>query len=269
MTDQHKFSWKRIATFGTTSALVLVTAALIPLVGIRVDAHSDRNEKAHLEHRELYELGLAPCGEMLSQASDGSMRVESNEIDIYILPSFSEAIGVRVSPTGVRRFSHHFWSFYPPPTTLYPPPLPPGEQQVSNFKNIDNPEPPRQWNFETHPEVHLHQLMGEQLFGLLQTEINVANAPWEIGADGIRYFFTDGVNCAQTWSPNPDTRASKLAELANELVSLSGGEPDQTSKVRSNIRRIIIELEYQKRMFGGPELDNIQALSPAPHDGRE
>ena len=115
----------------------------------------------------------------------------------------------------------------------------------------------------------MHPSLGEQLFGLLQTEINTANTPWEIGADGISYFFTDGVNCAGAWSPDPDTRADKFIELAYELASLSENKPDQTSKARSNIRSIIIELEYQKRMFGHPDSKNIQTLSPAPHDGRE
>ncbi len=281
MTDQHAFSWKRIALFGASSALVLITAALIPLVGIRLDAHSDRIEKVHLEHRGLYKVGLERCPQMPYFATEVNKRRNANEIDIYINPVYAISsltdygyIGVRASPTGVTRFSHDFWSFYPPPATLYPPPPPPGEQQVSDLKNTDNPEPPRQWDFETNPEVHLHPLLGEQLVGLLWTEIDIANTPMEpdgveFDAERLTYTFIAGDNCARTLLHKQNTRARKFAELADELVSLSEGETTQTSKARSNIRRIIIELEYQTRMFGSPDSKNIQPLSPAPRDGRE
>ena len=93
MTDQHKFSWKSIALFGAFGAFLLAIVVLIPLLGIRLDAHSERIEKTHSQQRELNSLGLARCKYMPRQAADESMRIKSNEIDIYILPSFSEAMG--------------------------------------------------------------------------------------------------------------------------------------------------------------------------------
>ena len=240
MNTWHKERPQRVAQIVVSGAALLATVFLGPPAKAEFDARSQRNSAVNLEVRELYNFALKPCLGTPYEVAGDDIRVKSGEIGIDVFIALSHPYGLRVSPTGVRPYLGDL-------SYLYPPAPPPTNGVPASKNSVDLLHD----DLAPSPEIALAPRLAKQVFDVLHREIITAGpTPYFGMADGVGYRFFHGTECAYTWSPPYGSRAARLTELADELVSLSRAPPNRRRAVQSKIRAIIVALEQDRARFG-------------------
>lgn len=239
MTSMQKLRPHRVAQIVVSCVALLAAVILAPSAKAKLDARNQRIRAVDLELRELYDFALKPCLGTPYEVSGDDLRVRSGQIGIDVFIALSHPYGLGVSRTGVTPYLGDL-------SYLYPAPLP----EPNGLPATSNSEYQAQNDVGRSTETPLARLLAEQLFRLLDREIITAGPTADSAmADGVGCRFFHGTECAYTWSPPDGTRAARLTELADELVSLSRAPPNRRRALQSRIRAMIVALEQDRERF--------------------
>jgi len=104
-----------------------------------------------------------------------------------------------------------------------------------------------EFNSNGVPSIHKSRVsvdMARRLPRILGNDILHAEAEIPTGLDGTVYYFkTSSQSCAMTWSPRPDTRASKFTELFDELAKHAQAGNSHDANRENKILAILESLE--------------------------
>lgn len=236
MTQRPRLRWNRINRMVLPAAIVLAVVLAFPVIAGKIKDHQEIADVRYAEMKRAYDAQLTPC--KWQALLEERLAPDAGEIGIYILPAFADAQVFKVSQRNVSHYSGD-------PAMLEfhrPPPSSPSAYHSAIARLASA-------NVEFEPYPAINPSFAGRIFEFLQTEIDNANSPHRSGLDGIVYQFAHGKSCAETWSPEPETRAAKLVELVENLARLSNTPADQRSEVAIRMRNLLDELDAQKREF--------------------
>lgn len=92
-------------------------------------------------------------------------------------------------------------------------------------------------------------LLAQRIHQLLSGEIDRAAGAWSAGVDGVTYKLIKQGSCAETWIPEPGTRAALVAELIEALATFGSKTPDQQKIQLTQLLGLLDRLEAQREYF--------------------
>lgn len=226
-------SARRIGVMSLPLLLALGALVVVPGVRDRLAARKAAAEAAQRKARDLFAVGLQPCSEDWGPPRSGALAISSDELAMDVFPSFIAPYGLRLSDRGLRAYEGD--------SSLYiPPPLPrPGEpDRMRTLPRLD-----------VTSTLPLPASTTAGIADVFRQAIGSATESDRLGADGATYFFGIGTACARTWSPELDTRAGRLTQLADDLVGLARAGAGGDALVRARVERSIAELRRDALRF--------------------
>jgi hypothetical protein len=215
-------NWSSVTWFSFLVAAAAAAAALAPLLAHKL-RFDNRTRREHLEASiALDSVGIARCQDHETAQIDSISPFVpgASRVSVDVMPSFQNAWGIRLIGNDV------YLVMLDSPLSLRSPPPPPAGSQPSQTE-----PPPMTARVGHSPLTPKLALQLSQLFG---DRIATASDDPVLGLDGTSYRFTAG-SCAETWSPDPETGAGRLVQLA-ELLSthaqLTKGEQRRVSERR-------------------------------------
>lgn len=237
MTRRPPLRWNRITQMLLPTVIVLTIVMVFPLIATAIKNLIEASDSRYAEAKRLFEAQLEPCH--LDTWLDARLAPSAGEVGIYILPSFEGAHAFKTTQQNLSRYTGD-------PHILEPSaPPPPGAAS-----SVKIAEQNQLGDITFSPDRKISPALAKNLFDFFEAEIATSRGPKYSGFDGISYFFAYGDKCATTWTPeSPNSRAGKIAELADDILLLSDTPVDRREVVTIRIVKRIEELESDRRRF--------------------